>query len=38
MIPEAVRGDIIWLTYGPAQALLANGALYVMSDEKLATD
>lgn len=38
MIPEALRGDIIWLTYGPAQALLANGALYVPSDERLSKD
>lgn len=38
MIPDALRGDIIWLTYGPAQALLAHGALYVMSDESLSKD
>lgn len=28
-IPQALRGDIIWLTYGPAQALLANAALFM---------
>jgi len=31
MIPEALRGDIIWLTYGPAQALLANALLFAPS-------
>lgn len=31
-IPDAVRGDIVWLTYGPAQALIINSALVALLD------
>jgi hypothetical protein len=37
-IPQPCRGDIIWLTYGPAQALLANAVFFMMSEPRLRAD
>lgn len=34
-IPDAIRSDIIWLTYGPAQALIVHGILAALSDPLL---
>lgn len=37
-IPEAIRSDIVWLTYGPAQALIVHGILAALFDPLLRTD
>jgi hypothetical protein len=34
-IPESIRGDLVWLAYGPAQALIVSSAL-LASDEEVA--
>lgn len=34
-IPDSVRGDIVWLTYGPAQALIVNSVLVALADPLL---
>lgn len=34
-IPEGIRSDIIWLTYGPAQALIVHGILAALFDPLL---
>lgn len=37
-IPASVRGDIVWLTYGPAQALIVNSVLVALTDPLLRAD
>ncbi|MBL9044462.1 MAG: lysoplasmalogenase [Myxococcales bacterium] len=32
-IPDSLRGDLIWLTYGPAQALIVSSALLASDEE-----
>lgn len=34
-IPDAIRSDIVWLTYGPAQALIVHGILAAIFDPLL---
>jgi len=34
-IPESIRGDLVWLAYGPAQALIVSSAL-LASDKEVA--